>query len=298
MPRTYKLKEPNPERVFPSPFGVGNDGVPAFECLRLLSGLVDLERREDGGVLKLRYCYLSQKNRRPSAKSIDSIIDIIFDGDLSASDAEGFLHRSSNDNRKFFEELSAELCFCITANKKKASVESFLHLYRIFELISVALPLVYASQMADYREAMNFIKSLSASDRDQDLSVLKYFSESIVKRNSTLRSLTIDFPFGVGDRKLSQELIRQLSNYVFHDKKIIYSVFDDESGVSISFQSIPRFVVSCRNRLFHNAISNENFKLDPLKGANTVCSMMIDPCLYWLSLMYAEIIKAQAKRYV
>ncbi|NIY80368.1 hypothetical protein HCZ23_12925 [Celeribacter sp. HF31] len=208
------------------------------------------------------------------------------------------MNKAATANRAFWEELRAEISFCLYARKKKSSVEAFLHLYRILELVSVALPLIYTSKFSDFRQAVSFIKSLNKNDRDQDLAILRYFSEEIAK-SGELSNLTIDYEFSELGEQARSHLRTQLDNLVLSDNKISHSGFaNPNDGVSLEFKSVPSFMVSCRNRLFHNALSGENFKIDSIRGPGSLCSILVDPGLYWFSLLLSEILKAEAARYV
>lgn len=298
MPSTFKLIEPNDQGNVVKPFGVRSHGVPAFECLRLLSGAIDVENLTVSKTTKIRYCHLTQKSRRLTGNTIDKIVEVAFDGDLDKADVETYLNKSASSNRTFWEELRSEICFCLVARKQKNHVEAFLHLYRIFELVSVALPLIYATKFADFRDAVRFIKSLSMNERDQDLSILRYFSEEISKGNS-YSALFIDYSFEELELKARTQLRSQLDSFVLNHSSVDHQGFVNQSdGVAIRFQSVSSFIVSCRNRLFHNALSNENFKLDRIHGANSLCSILITPSLYWFGLVLTEILKAEASRYV
>ena len=298
MPSTFELMEPLPAGAVEKPFGARSDGVPVFECLRLLTGALDIKHRPSSKIAKHRYCYLSQKSRRLSGKTVEKIVELVFDGDLRAVEVGTYLTRSAKTNRAFWEELRTEICFCLSAKKKQRHVEAFLHLYRIFELVSVALPLTYATRFADFRDAVRFIKSLSQNERDKDLSILRYFSEAISKSGS-FSDLSIDYSFDKLDSPARAHLRSQLDSFVLSSANISHSgLASPNDGVSIEFKSVSSFMVSCRNRLFHNAISNENFKLDGMHGSNTICSILIDPGLYWFSLVLSEIVKAEASRYV
>lgn len=298
MPSTFRFSEPLRAGTCERPFGVHGDGVPAFECLRLLSGAIDVEQTTTGKITKLRYCHLSQRSRRLSVSTIDNLVQLVFDGDLGTSDVERYLTKSKNTNRTFWEELRTEICFCLFAKKKDNYVEAFLHLYRIFELVSVALPLIYATKIADFRKAVRFIKSLSKNERDKDLSILRYFSEEISNTGS-LSGLSIDYSFEKLDLSARSHLRSQLDSFVLSENNIKHSGFaSPNDGVEIEFRSVSSFMVSCRNRLFHNALSNENFKLDKMHGSGSICSILIDPGLYWFSLVLAETMKAEASRYV
>jgi hypothetical protein len=226
-------------------------------------------------------------------------VDLLFDGDLKSSDASAYLTKSKMQNREFWEELRAEICFCLVAQKRDSHVEAFLHFYRILELVSVALPLIYATKFNDFRKGVQFIKSLSQNDRDQDLSILKHFSQEVAQGTSVFSSLEIDFPFDGHDGSVRHHLRDQLNKFVLSDKKILHSGFANQlDGVSVEFKCVSSFIVSCRNRLFHNALSNENFKLDKMQGGAAICSVLVGPGLHWFSLILSEILKVEASRYV
>jgi hypothetical protein len=299
MPSTFRLENPSSIGACGHPFGVRSMGVPAFECLRLLTGSLNIQQQISQQTVKLRYCHLSQKTRRLSETTIDKTIQLAFDGDLSIADVNLYLSKSAGVNREFWEELRSELCFCLFARQRKSHVESFLHMYRILELISVAVPLIYAAKIADFRKAVDFIKSLSKNERDQDLAILRYFSEEVSK-SGALSGLSIDYPFIALNLPERRHLRTQINSYVLNDRKIIHNDLTEDSadGVSIEFKSVSSFTVSCRNRLFHNAISNENFKLDVMQGADPLCSILVGPGLYWFSFVLTEILKAEASRYV
>ncbi|WP_299372821.1 hypothetical protein [uncultured Tateyamaria sp.] len=299
MPSTFKLLEPLKPTVVDRPFSVRSKGNPAFECVRLLAGSMDIEEKASGKTIKFRHCNLSVSPRRLGSNTIDKLVDLLFDGDLSKSDAATYLTKSNTQNREFWEELRAEICFCLVAQKRGDHVEAFLHFYRILELVSVALPLIYATKFSDFRKSVQFIKSLSKNDRDQDLSILKYFAEEVSNGGSVFSSLEIDFTFDGLDSSVRDHMKTQLDSFVLSDAKILHTWFPTPTdGVSIKFKSIPSFIVSCRNRLFHNALSNENFKLDKMQGAKALCSVLVGPGLHWFALMVSEILKAEASRYV
>lgn len=298
MSKSFQLAEPGASANTENPFGLGGRGEPLFECARLLCGSVDLTRRANSDTVKLRYCHIRQDKIRAKRLVADSIVDLLFDGDLTLHDAERFLTRSSRENRKFWEELRSELCFCLYWRAKGRYVEAFLHCYRILELISVALPLVYASRVTDFRSAVSFIKSLSKNDRDGDLAVLRYFASEISK-DGNLSALSIDFSFSGVPPDVHQELERQITNLVLSERSVQGEIQQPVSeGVRVKFSSVPSFIVSCRNRLFHNALSNQNFKIDALQGPESICKIVIDPTLYWFTFVFVEILKAQAERYV
>jgi hypothetical protein len=204
---------------------------------------------------------------------------------------------SSKDNREFWEELKAELCLCLVAEFNKRHVESFLYLYRTLELVSIALPLVYASSEPDYKKSMMFLKSLSSNDRDSDLTVFRQFVSNAEKLGG-YQSLMIDFSYRTSDAEWIDEVVRQFNAYIFSDKSIKSNIMEGGVGFQVAFSSMPLFIIAVRNRLFHNSKTGDNFRLDYIGGASGLCRILVQPALYWFSLVLIEIIKVHAKRYV
>lgn len=297
MPSTFKLKEPTQLQNTEYPFGVRSKGVPVFECLRLLTGTLDIIQCNTSQHLKPRFCHLSQTGLRLNANSLDKICDKVFEGKFEKAELIEYLRRSAKINSEFWGELSSEICFCLSAHKKKSSVEAFLHLYRILELIVVAIPLTYTYEMKDFKKGLSFTKSLSQNDRDKDLSVLKYFSDHLWD-NRNYKDLYIDYPYLEMDQTASTHLEKQLSSVVLDDKKIETRPIQTQTiGVSVEFRSVSVFINSCRNRLFHNSNSDKNFNLDFIGGAESLCFVLVGPTLYWLSLVISEIMIVEYTRH-
>lgn len=297
MPKHCKLKEPKVGFFSTYPFGVNDKGVPVFECIRILFGTIDVENKHTYKTTKLRHCFINQTNNNIGKHSLAFIIERLFDGDLNFDDVKTFLSKGANDNKEFWEEIKSELCLCLVARRNGKYVESFLYLYRLIELISVALPLVYASSQPDYKKALEFIKSLSVSSRDGDLSILKIFVKK-AEKSGGYDGIQIDFPFLNEDTTWRTEFKKQAEAMAASEKGLTIKFNDDNSEFSVQFSEMPLFFVSCRNRLFHNSQTGHNFKLDELNGAENLCQMLIDPTVYWFKLILIEVVKVHAKRYI
>lgn len=297
MPQHCTLLEPGICADQGRPFGLNENGVPLFECIRILAGSVDIKNKESGKITKNRFSYQLQSKVFFRKNTIRKIVLNMFDGDITVDEFKAVLERGSVDNREFWEELRSEICFCIVARHEGRFVEAFLYLYRILELVSIALPLVYASSEPDYRKSMQFLKELAKNERDSDLSVFKSFVISAEKTGGYER-LSVDFPIPLSCSSQKSEIMRQLQSYVISSGPIKADPIAGDEGFSVRFSSVPLYIISIRNRLFHNSRSNDNFRMDPLRGAGGICEMIVDPGLYWFSLVLIEIVKVHARRYV
>lgn len=296
MPRHCRLVDPLKDRAVAKPFGVGHDGYPIFECIRLLMGTLDVENKRTLRTTKLRRCHLSQTSRSLSNSTIDSLVVKLFDGDLSKDDFGSYLDRGGRENARFWDEVKGEICLCLVAEKDKQHLHAFLHLYRIVELISIALPLVYASTEPDYKKALEMLRSLSINPRDGELAVFKNFANHVAVEGG-YSILLIGYDYNFVDGSWEENASTQFEKYVL-DAGRIGEVREDQSGFDVKFSQVPSLLVNTRNRMFHRLMSGDNFDLDELNGVDDVCATLNRPTLYWLSLVIIETLKAHVKRFV
>lgn len=295
MPLHCTLVDPLHTRGIIQPYGLGPIGVPMFECIRLLMGTVDVENNKTRKTIKLRKCFVTQSIRRQSNKTLPSLVRTIFDGDLSVEDFGVYLTKGKNENRGFWEKVKGELCLCLVAETSGQHLHAFLHLYRAIELISLALPLVYASTEPDYMVALSLLKSLNTNDGG-DLAVLKSLSKHIAKTGG-YEELSIEYDFKSTDAFWRSEASKQFNKYVLGPAKI-GNIREDKSGFDVKFSNISSLLVNTRNRAFHRMIGAHSFDLDKLNGIDDICQTVTGPTLYWLSLIIIEILKSHSTRFV
>lgn len=300
MPGTFKLVEPLAKLGVEKPFGVNESGVHIFECLRLLCGTVDLVDKASGEVLKLRHCHLSLSNRRLKKNTLKEVANSAFDEEIELSDIGDLLGKIQGRNRNFWEQVKSEVCLALAARSRQSYLASFLSIYRLHEMISVALPLFYAGAEHDFRKALDFLKALPSNPRDGDLAIMKKFVE-VVARSGGYDALLIDIPFSHGSARWDAEYCRQVDSYVVKAEKLQNQgvlVDDATKLINVPFSTFPSFLVTYRNRLFHNALSSDNFDIDSLGGADMVCRPLIDPSLNWVTLLLCVVIKQNLSRYL
>ena len=297
MPSTYKIRDALANLGVSAPLGVNADGAHAFECLRLLTGTVDLEHKQTGKVLRIRYCHLSEKMRRLKASSLAELIGLAFNSTLSLNDISSYLNKTNSINRGYWEKLKAEICLALVCEHQADHTGAFLHVYRILEMSSVALPLFYATAEYDYNKALLFLKDLPKNPRDGDLAILKSFSRVLAERGGYI-GYNVEVFYSKGDFTWDGKFADQIQTCVIRQESL-RSVLDNAARkIDIPFEEMPSFIISFRNRLFHNTLSVKNFDLDYLGGANIVCEPLIKPALNWITLMLCAILQQSIARYV
>ena len=254
--------------------------------------IADFKNLVTDEIYSQRHCFLSFAEREINEDTLSDVIAVAFGEDYSIEVMSEFLSsRAIRVNTNFWDELKAELCFCLAAREKDNNLEAFLRIYRIFELVSVALPLFYATSESSYYKALNFLRGLASDHKSGDLSVFKRCIVTL-SENGGYNDLKIDFHV-TGNQDWVDEFKLQLN------RKILSQLegggeFINNQKFEIAFKSMLSFIAVFRNRLFHNLLSQNNFKLDNLNGSDQLCKVLIDPTLNWLTILIVEIMGSHA----
>ena len=171
MYTTLRIIEPlTGKRVPVNPYSFGNGSYAAHEITRLLLGSADVVVISSGRrvCLNENYCRFTKKRLRDP----EAIKNFIFESDITLDEYKSFLHFISTRNKRLFEDLRNELLFLIFSMKIGRYTEAFLYLYRILEMISVAIPLIYVTKIDTYKGALDFLKSIVSDEKSGDLKVL------------------------------------------------------------------------------------------------------------------------------
>lgn len=290
MPATIKIIETLGRLGVDAPFGINDRGVGMFVCFRLLCGSVDLLNKKTGEVVQQRHCFLTETKRRAKKNTIKEIVQTAFDGDFTIQQMDSYLNFVQLRNRGFWDRLNGELCLALFCERKGEQAKAFLHIYRLLEMVSVALPLFYASAEHDYQRALSFLKALPENPRDGDLAIMKKFVSEVARKGG-FEDHNITIPYSKGDFGWDARYEAQIQAYVINAERLTTSLEVASKEISVPFSEFPSFFVSFRNRLFHNTLSQGNFNLDELNGSDLVCEPLIKPALNWLTLVLCVVVK-------
>lgn len=286
----YQLVEPGVGGYQPAtPFGLGTDGIALHETLRLITGSANLQDRSTGQVFAITTNELRLGINRSA--NPNRILSTVFEGALSEEEYVEFLRGVGTRNANFFMKLRDEVALCVLAKKQKRFTESFLYLYRVLELISVAFPMLYAMTHKDFYDVHNFLKSLLSSDKDGDLRILQKAIPHI-SRNGGIDSLSMEFSVAGYDLDYISVLKNQLNLLV---KPQVNGFEFEENGdilFRVPFDSAPSLMATIRNRMFHMKIAEKNFVLGQLGGSERICEMCVNEMIYWFALTYSELVRA------
>lgn len=300
MAQRFTLREPKLRGFVPeTPFGLYENGIPLVEIFRLLKGSVDVWDKKTSQTVKLTSNETGVGALR-SARPVH-IYDYLLsrtDGEERASFAEFTVavERQKHLNRDFFESLRAELILCIVAKKRARYTESFLCFYRILEHISLAFPLTYVLHESDFSKAHAFLTDLYQQENARDLSAMKSFVPKIARRGG-YENEAFTFLFGAASVEDARECVRQLKKCFPPDGGVIVYPDDDTSlEFSVAFNKMHAFIVTFRNRMFHNRAGELNFKLSKFGGSDVLCQVVMSQALHWFSKIYGEIVRTLLAR--
>jgi hypothetical protein len=293
MPVGFQLIEPGVGGYVPvAPFGFGADGIALHETLRLITGSANAQDRSNNQVYPLTANELRVGSSRSANPS--RILATIFENAFTVQEYATFLQTVGVRNTNFFIKLRDEVLQCLLAKRKRRFTESFLYLYRVFELVSVAFPMLYAMTHKDFYDVHNFLKSLLSTDKDGDLRILQKAIPQISKVGG-LDALSMEFSVAGYDLDYVSALKEQLNAVV--KPHVQGFEFEDQGEIlfRVPFDSAPSLMVTVRNRMFHMKIAEKNLILGRLGGSERICEMCVNEMLYWFALTYTELVRALTK---
>lgn len=300
MALRFTLKEPKFRGFSPEPpFGLYENGVPLFEIFRLLRGTVDVLDKRTGKLVKITENETRigvTRSARPVHIFKYLVDDVDSEDSVSFEAFEDFIQRQKHLNKQFFERLRANLTMCLVAKQSGRSTESFLYFYRILEHVSLAFPLTYALNENDFGKAHRFLKDLFQNERDGDLAAMKTFVPRIAQIGG-YQNETFEFAFNNCTVLDGSACMTQLRACFDSDSSIVS--FDEDEATTeflVPFNQMHSFIVTVRNRMFHDRVGERNLDLALMGGSDLLCNVVMQEALHWFSKVYAEIVRTLLNR--
>lgn len=254
--------------------------------------------------------YLIGENLNQNNLNEDKYFDEFFEKEFSTDNVDTETIRKyfiymNRHNKDYQSTLLSEITlFFFKANI--APTTAFLHLYRVLELISFNIPLVYASKSNDYAGSFNLLKKFFHAD-GREFSFFKKFLNTLFKDEKEILDLKLQFHI--------------ISDNIMHIKSDLGKVYDlkekrkkdgskstlwefEEEGDNSALCTIPvinmvDFIVSLRNRFFHLSdttgqpnIKNKTYDMDNVFRDMNFC------ILNFLSIIILGVSKYSFSTYV
>lgn len=167
---------------------------------------------------------------------------------INSIDNPNFLYKNIN----FYKPILIEFIACLFSHMKGHGIVAFLHLYRILERISYALPLLYAKNSSDYKGTYEYFKSFFKS-KEQKLGELKFFKVSLLSiLDDTEKRFCFTYELDALEKKALSICLKNIN--IKENNNL-----DDDEYISFDLSIIDsiELLINIRNSFFH-ALSGED----------------------------------------
>lgn len=212
------------------------------------------------GAFSIQKCSISKK----VCQKKDYTILGLSDYDLSAT-KEFIKHATSISNRsllyrnrEFYRPVLIEFIACLFSYLDGHGIVAFLHLYRLLERISYALPLLYAKNSIDYKGTYNHFKSFFRKN-EQTVGELKFFKASLLSiLDDTEKRYRFSYELDAMEKKALSICFKNLD--------VKNDILPDEEYINFELSMIDTItlIINIRNSFFHALSGEEHITLDAL----------------------------------
>ncbi|MPS33141.1 MULTISPECIES: hypothetical protein [unclassified Salinivibrio] len=273
---------------------VGNRDPEILLILRLLSGNVELIHNYTDKKIKTRMNYFSSCFTKFSNWKKE--FPLYFSEDTTADDLASFIDNTRYINRKFYSVVLAELSQFVLHTNKKSHTSAFIYVYRVLEKISYAFPLIYTSKTQDFQKSFTKLKDLMVGDNEKkELGFFKTFIEMLYKDDS-ISDTSIDIMFSSSDSEVKRQMFAEVKKVT--PPNAIHGDTDEPDMLSIKYCEMGRFIISVRNRFFHNLNGGAtNIESEKVVDSDELFSFINPVAMYWIAMVFLQIISFSLSEY-
>lgn len=260
---------------------------------RLLSGSCSITSLHDGEIFDLDTNYFLPGCPKNADRTLGFLNGL--QEEIVLSDYEEFITENPRVNKNFYRNFLNELTAAILHEEKSAHTATFVHLYRTYEHLSYAFPMIYASKTDDYIGTFeNLRKWLTNTKSDENVGELRFhktFLETLFSGQPLLAS-TIDIDITVRaeqKERVFDALCRKTLGWKSARDYTGETTRPDK--ISISFLEFHSFIINLRNRFFHYANGrSDNLGVEDIIAADTLFSMVNKAVLAYVATILHEIV--------
>ncbi|EMJ7327549.1 hypothetical protein [Pseudomonas aeruginosa] len=279
-----------------SPFHINERTHEYAMIFRVLSGSCQVTNLNTEENVELITNYFYSDLRENPTGGLDFLNE--FEEGMALPDYEEQINRVGFRNRKFYKSFLAELSSCIYHEHLEKHTAAFVHLYRSYEHLSYAFPMIYASKADDYIGTFESLRQwMSASSSDGNVGELKFHKNFVASLFKGLPELsrTIDIEIKTKQEyrdSIFEALAKKVAGWNSPEKYSPETRYPDK--LAIPFIEYHSFLVNLRNRFFHysNARS-DNIGLDDIVEADLLFSFVNKATLNYISTIFHAIVRHQ-----
>lgn len=190
---------------------------------------------------------------------------------------------SERSNHKFYESVLIEVLNFICERNNKNYTSSFIYLYRAYEEISYAYPLIFSYKNGDYKQTFNNFKSFFSDDKNSgELKFCKAFIKQIFK-NELSQTIEINFSSLTRDEeiKIKNEL----------KEKINIKNLNFDNDFKIKYEFLFDLVVEIRNKFFHKLRGSKTYIEVKEINIENILSLFLDVFILWFAKITLTVVK-------
>jgi hypothetical protein len=259
----------------------------------LLSGLVDAEHFS-GQRLTSTTNYFYQDLRDSTISTYSELSKLIAE-DLEIKDFNFYLTKHKHSHFNFFKPLLDEIAFCLFLMESDKFTSAFIHLYRSLEAISFAFPAIYIASSNDFSKSYKYFQDFF-KENGTDAGELAFFRSFVSKalNGDPVVDSTIDYNFTVDSDEISNSIISEIIRTM--DSKIVLDYDQASKCLSVKFSDVCPFIISLRNRYFHNSNSGiKNMQIDKIIDPEILFKAVTKKSIFCVATILIIIIQNQMK---
>lgn len=293
---SYEFSERNSSPLTSeSPFFI-HDRVTEFAIIfRVLSGSCQITNlnTDESAVLSRNYFYSDFRDN----ESGDLSFFDAFDEDLTLSDYERLVTKTAWNNRKFYKPFLNELASCIYHEEGRRHTAAFVHLYRSYEHLSYAFPMIYAARTQDYVGTFENLRKWMNHESDGNVGELKFHKTFVTSLFKDLPELarTIDVEINTKQEfrePIFKAMAEKVAGWKSPENYTPATVRPDL--LAIPFAEYHSFFVTLRNRFFHYSNGrSDNIGLDEIIEADLLFSFINKITLNYIATIFHGVVKHQ-----
>lgn len=294
---SYSLSEP-----FSLPFSeqsaffINANTTELVSLFRVLGGSCVLTNLSNDDSIALTKNYYFSDFRENFAQNLSFLND--FEEGLNLRDYEQHVLLKKFVNRQFYKNLLAEICAALFNEEKEKHTAAFLHLYRAYEHLSYAFPMIYAAKTDNYIATFEKLRKWMVNADKQgnvgELGFHKIFVSTLFKDRPEI-STTLDIHLRCKDEykeKLFDGLARKVLGWKSDRQHTSATVRPDK--LSIGFVDFHSFIVNLRNRYFHySSARSDNLALEEIADSDLLFSFVNKAGLYYVATIFNRVVSHQ-----
>lgn len=240
---------------------------------------------------------IEEKNEEVNSvlTEIENSINRLFENITNEDYSRFFI--SERRNTSFYESVLIEVISFLIEREKQNYILSFLYLYRAFEEIAVAYPLIYSAKNGDYLKSFNHIKDFLTNNSSGELKFLERFLELLLSEEVRESEMIFDYSEfyrkdeegNLGDQ--AKELLKNLGHCIKNFEEVKITDTSDQGIYKVKFKNIFNIIINFRNRFFHKLRGSKEFIEHKESDINSILSYSLNIFIIFFAKVTLEIIK-------